>query len=106
MAGRAITLTRSLMQRRSCLISSAGCSDCASISGYRSGRRSLPGTPFTKLTEELPRRYKEWILLEYAPDDDHRMRPHDINHCASSKLRKIVYADDRVVVALPHISYP
>src|SRR5438874_1432634 len=105
MAGRAITLTRSLMQRRSRLISSAECSNCSSMSGHRWGRRSLPGTPFAKLPEELLRRYKERILLEYAADDDHRMRPHYINHHVSGKLRKIVYADNRVVVASPQIIY-
>src|SRR2546427_4503551 len=69
----------------------------------RRGRRSLSSSPFAKLSQELLRRYKERILLEDAADDDHRMRPHDVNHRVSSKFRKMVRADDRVVVATPHI---
>jgi hypothetical protein len=34
------------------------------------------------------------------------MRPYDVNHRVSAKLRKIVHADDRVVMATPHIIYP
>ena len=52
---------------------------------------------------ETPRRHKERVVLKYAADDDHRMRAHDVDHRVSSKFRKIVNADDRVVVAAPHI---
>src|ERR1700730_1940970 len=69
----------------------------------RRGRRSLSGSPFAKLSQKLLRRYKERILLEDAADDDHRMRPHNVNHRVSSKFRKIVHADDSIVVATPHI---
>jgi hypothetical protein len=43
--------------------------------------------------------------MKDAADDDHRMRPHDVNHRFSPKFRKMVRADDRVVVATPHIIY-
>src|SRR5882762_1192141 len=69
------------------------------------GRRGPSGSPFAKLAQELLRRYKERILLEDAADDDHRMRPHDVDDRVSTKFRKIVHADDRIVVATPHIIY-
>jgi hypothetical protein len=41
--------------------------------------------------------------LKYAADDDHGMRPHDVNHRASSNFREIVGADHGIVVAAPYI---
>jgi hypothetical protein len=54
-------------------------------------------------SQELLRRHKERILMENASDDDHRMRPHDVNHRVSSKFREMVCADDRIVMATPHV---
>src|ERR1700677_639443 len=73
------------------------------MSKRRRGRSNLAGAPLAKLTQELLGRQEKWILKENAPDDDHRVRPHDVNHCFSSKFRKYVHTDDRIVVATPHI---
>jgi hypothetical protein len=56
--------------------------------------------------QELPRRYEERIVLENAADDDQRMRAHDINHSVPVEFRKAVGADDRIIVATPHIIDP
>ena len=56
--------------------------------------------------KELPRRHEERIVLENAADDDHRMRPHNVNHSVSAEFRKMVRTDDRIVVASPHIVDP
>src|SRR5258707_15078026 len=53
--------------------------------------------------QELPWRHKERIVLENAADDDQRMRAHDVNHSVSAEFRKGVGADDRIVVATPHV---
>jgi hypothetical protein len=42
-------------------------------------------------------------VLKKAADDDHGMRPHDVNHRVSTKFREIVGADHGIVVALPYI---
>src|SRR6266481_9901262 len=68
--------------------------------------RSLPSSPFAKFTQKLLRWYKEWILLEDAADDDQRMRAHDVNYSVSAEFRKAVGADDRIIVATPHIIDP
>src|ERR1700683_974013 len=52
-----------------------------------------PGPPFPNFTQELFRRSKERILLKNTPDDDHRMRPHDVNHRVPSKFAEMVGAD-------------
>ena len=65
-----------------------------------------PGSPFTNFTQELFRGHEERILLKNAADDDHRMRPHDVNHGIASKFRQMVGADDRIVVAAPHLIHP
>jgi hypothetical protein len=62
--------------------------------------QSLPASPFAKLAQELLRWYKERVLLEDAADDDHRMRTHDVDYRLASEFRKVVHADDRVVVTL------
>jgi hypothetical protein len=41
--------------------------------------------------------------LKNAADDDHGMRPHDVNHGVSPKFREIVGADHGIVVAAPYI---
>jgi hypothetical protein len=54
-------------------------------------------------TQELLRRHEERILLENAADDNQWVRPHDVNHRVTAKFSKLVGADDRILVALPHI---
>ena len=56
--------------------------------------------------QELPRRNEERIVLENAADDDQRMRAHDVNHRVSAEFRKVVGADDRIIVATPYIIDP
>jgi hypothetical protein len=56
--------------------------------------------------QELLRGYEERIVLENAADDDQRVRAHDINHRVSAESRKMVRADDRIIVAAPHIIDP
>lgn len=41
--------------------------------------------------------------MKYAADDDHGVRPHDVNHGVSSNSREIVGADHYIVVAPPYI---
>ena len=36
-------------------------------------------------------------------DDDHGMRPHDVNHGVAPKLAEMVCADHRVVVTTPYM---
>jgi hypothetical protein len=59
--------------------------------------------PPANLAQKLFRRHKKRILLKNAPDDDHRMCPHDVDHRVSSKFPQLVGADDRVVVAEPYV---
>jgi hypothetical protein len=42
-------------------------------------------------------------VLKNAADDDHRMRPHDVNYRVSPDFREIVGADHGIVVAAPYI---
>jgi len=56
--------------------------------------------------QELPRRDEERIVLKNAANDDQRMRAHDVNHSVSAEFRKVVGADDRIVMATPHIVDP
>jgi hypothetical protein len=41
--------------------------------------------------------------MQEAADDDHRMRPHDVDHRVASKFAELVGADHRVVVTTPDI---
>ena len=56
--------------------------------------------------QELPRRHEERIVLKNSADDDQRMRTHDVNHSVSAEFRKAVGADDRIMMATPHIIDP
>ena len=56
--------------------------------------------------QELPRWHEERIVLKNAADDDQRMRAHDINHGFATEFRKVISADDRIMVATPHIIDP
>src|ERR1035441_7902054 len=76
---------------------------CLSMRTRGGGGRSPPPPPLAVFTQELLRRHEERILLENAADDNHRMGPHDVNHRVTAKFSKLVGADDRVVVTLPHI---
>src|SRR6266481_4925995 len=103
-AGSARTLTRSLRQRCRRLTSSTGASRCKSIVGHPLlGLRRPARPPLANFTEEVLRRYKKRILLQNPADDDHRMRPHDVDHGVPAKFREIVCADDSIVVSAPHI---
>ena len=68
-----------------------------------SGARRPLGPSLANLTQKLFGRYKKRIVLKYASDDDHGMRPHDVNHRFSSTFREIVGADHGIVVAAPYI---
>src|SRR6202035_1496838 len=68
-----------------------------------SGARRPPGPSLANFTQELFGRYKKRIVLKNAADDDHGMRPHDVNHRVSSHSREIVGADHGIVVAAPYI---
>ena len=72
-----------------------GCRGCAT-----------PTSPtLTKLPQELPRWNVEGIALEHAADDDHGVRPHNVNHGVTAKLPEMVGANDCVVVMTPHLVY-
>jgi hypothetical protein len=43
--------------------------------------------------------------VQEATNDDHRMRPHDVDHRVASKFTELVGADHSVVVAAPYIIY-
>jgi hypothetical protein len=66
-------------------------------------RRQPAASPLAKLRQKFLCWYEERILLEHTADDDHWMRPHDVDYRIASESRKIVCADDRVFVAAPHI---
>jgi hypothetical protein len=76
------------------------------ILGSRGGRGSAHGPTLAKLGQELLRGHKERIPLQNAADDDHGMRPHNVNHRVAAKLAKMVGANHGVVVATPYIVYP
>src|SRR5271167_2321478 len=59
----------------------------------------------TKFTQKFVRGDKEGVLLKEAADDDHRMRPHDVNHRVASKFAEIVGANNCIVVAAPYFVY-
>ncbi len=42
-------------------------------------------------------------LSKNPADDDHRVRPHDVDHRVATKLRKVVGTDDRILVTRPHV---
>jgi hypothetical protein len=44
--------------------------------------------------QELVRRNKESILLQYLPDDHDRVRPHDVHHHAGTEFRQIMVQKD------------
>lgn len=43
--------------------------------------------------------------MEGSADDDHRMRPHDVDHSVPTKFPKVVGTNHRVVVMLPDVIY-
>ena len=87
------------------------CSGCTSMFNQRLISSSLPRTdsdgrarsPARRRcrtsSQELLRRHEERIPVQQATDDDHRMRPHDVDHRVTPKFAELVGADDRVVVA-------
>ena len=59
-----------------------------------------------KFAQKLVWRHEERILLEYSANDNHRMRPHDVNHRVSPKLSETVCANDYVIMAPPDFVHP
>src|ERR1700752_4065258 len=100
-AGSAMMLTRSLRQRRSRAASSAGASNGDSTSD-RDIAWTLCSTR-SKFRQELLRGHEERVPLKDAADDDHRMRPHDVDHGVAAELPGAVRADHRIVVAAPDV---
>src|SRR6185295_11305102 len=100
-AGSAMMLTRSLRQRRSRAASSAGASNGDSTSD-RHMARTLSSTR-SKFRQKLLRGYEEGVPLKDAADDDHRMRPHDVDHGVAAELLRPVRADHRIVVTTPDV---
>jgi hypothetical protein len=49
-----------------------------------------------ELAQEFFGRHVERIPVQEATDDDHRMRPHDVDHRVASKFAEMVGADHRV----------
>ena len=88
------------MQRRSSLISSADCSGCTVSSP--SGERA---TRVAQFEQEFLWRNEEWILLQDAADQHHRMRTHDVHHRVTAELRRSYTQIDHIVVATPHVVY-
>ena len=48
--------------------------------------------------QEFVRRNEERVLLEDAADDDHRVRPHDVDDDLTAKLGEIVDSYDRILI--------
>ena len=42
-------------------------------------------------------------MLEDSTDDNHGMRPQDINDCVAAELPKMIRADHRIIMATPQI---
>ena len=74
------------------------------ISGRRR-RAAAASPPPAKFPEELIRRHIERIVLKNAADDDHGMRPHDVDDGIASELSQVISADDRVVMTEPDVVY-
>ena len=53
--------------------------------------------------QEFLRGHKERVLLEDPPDDNHRVRTHDVDDCVTTKLCEVVNANNRVLVTRPHV---
>jgi hypothetical protein len=74
------------------------------MSGRR--RRAGPTRPtLSKFSQEFVWRNKERVSLKDAPDNDHRVGAHYINHLVASKLTEMVGTNDGVFVATPNIVY-
>src|SRR5258708_25297015 len=100
--GSAMTLTRSLRQRRNRATSSARdslvvfTSHCLVADG-------LFRLPFSKVGQKLFGRNKERILVRDPADDDKPMCPDDVNYGVAAELLQTTCADDRIAVTAPHI---
>jgi hypothetical protein len=53
--------------------------------------------------KKLLRTGEKGVVLEMPPNDDHRVRPHDVDHGIPAELRKMIGADNGVVVSAPNI---
>ena len=70
------------------------------------GLRVAPGVSFTQFPQELVRRNKERVLLQNAADNDHRVRPHDVNYNLPAKLGEVVDSYDRVLISRQNVIQP
>ena len=52
----------------------------------------------SQFLQEFIRRHEERVLLQDAPDDDHRVRAHDVHDDLCSKLEQVVCSADGVVI--------
>src|ERR1700683_868793 len=89
-----------------CWTSPEARSGWASISGGHGGRGRPHGPTLADLAQEFLGRHVERIPVQEATDDDHGMRPHDVDYRVASKFAELVGADHRVVVMSPHIIHP
>lgn len=64
------------------------------------------GAPLADFSQEFFWWNVERVLLKYAADNYQGMRAHDINHITPPELRKMIDADNRIVVLSPNIINP
>jgi len=50
--------------------------------------------------------HEKGVLLQMSPDDDHRVRPHDVNRGIATELREMVGANHGIVISAPDIVRP
>src|ERR1700683_541089 len=86
-----------------CWTSPEACSGWTSILGSRGGRGRPHGPTLADLAQEFLGRRVERIPVQEAADDNHRMRPHDVDYRVAPKFAELVGTDHRVVVTTPHI---
>src|SRR5260370_7322481 len=96
MAGRASTLTRSLIQALRRLISSVLLSISTFVVGCLRSLSILGGVTLGQFSQELIRRNKEWVLLDNSADHDHRVSAHYVNDDPPSKLLHVLHPYHRL----------
>src|SRR5260370_12286558 len=106
MAGRASTLTRSLIQALRRLISSVLLSISTFVVGCLRSLSILGGVTLGQFPQELIWRNKEWVLLDNAPNDDHGVGAHNVNYDVPAKPGEVVRAYDRVFILRQNIVQP
>src|SRR5712671_6022016 len=106
MAGRLRTPSKSLMHDLRRLISAAVCSISNYVVRSSMGALVLCSVAFAQLAQELIRRNEEGVLLERSADDNHRMRPHDVDNDFPAKLGEMVRSSDRIAVPRQQVVQP